>query len=498
MKRVSFDGSIAHRIITRLEESGYHNIYQLLKAPNTSTLARYIATMKGLSIIGVLAATAVVPCQSFVPALHTTTTASRTAAARSSLHQQQSRRTSNQEYDAYWEDKDDDYFREDERYAATDDSYFEVGYEDDDEEDILEEEEDKLDWEECDDGSTWVLLPPSHVSKPTAVIHFCGGTLFGSSPKLWYGPLLEGIVRATQCTVVATSIPVTIVENPLQHVTLSRKLQRQFQSAYVDILEDEYGDIADIPIVALGHSLGSRLLTVLATLAPPKNAAAPPYKSYILMSFTNYGASASIPGVQQLLTSRRQIDVEEPPMPTPRSSSSRNSRRSRDQWGDGGWDDGQLYDEELEELIDDLQVTVREQTSKVRDALTPLSEELEFFPTPDQLWDALDHGKRYSVPQTLIVQFDDDEVDQSAKLALSLADSSDIKYTRLRGNHLSPVSVEAKDGSWMELPSKATKALWKIVRGKSVKGKSLGETRTMRDLRQSIARYITEVVTKED
>jgi pimeloyl-ACP methyl ester carboxylesterase len=463
-----------------------------LATSTSSTTPSSIATMKRLSSVGVcLLVAAAVPCQSFVvfPALNTPT---RATSASSGLHQQQSRRSSNQEYDAYWEDKDDDYFREEEQ-RYTDDSYFEEGddYEDDD---ILEEEEDKLDWEQCDDGSTWVLLPPAYVSKPTAVIHFCGGTFFGSSPKLWYGPLLEGIVRATQCTVVATSIPVTLTENPLQHVTLSRKLQRQFQSAYVDVLEDEYGDITDVPIVALGHSLGSRLLTVLATLAPPNNAAAPPYKNYILMSFTNYGASASIPGVQQLLTSRRNLDVQPPPQPA-RSGSRKRRSRDQERW-DNVWDDDQLYDEELEELIDDLQVTVREQTSKVRDALTPLSEELEFFPTPDQLWDAL--GPRYSVPQTLIVQFDDDEVDQSAKLALSLTNSTDLKYTRLRGNHLSPVSVEAKDGSWMELPSKATKALWKIVRGKSVKGKSLGESSTMRDLRQSIARYITEVATKED
>lgn len=408
--------------------------------------------------------------------------------------QLQSRRTSSQDiYDDDDDDTDDDAYWEESPYekkqgnrnqrSYTDDSYFEEGYVDDEDD---EESGDDLDWEECDNGSTFVVLPPSYVSQPTAVLHFCGGTIFGSSPKLWYGPLLEGIVRATNCAIVATCIPVTVLQSPLQHVTLSRKLQRQFQSAYVEILEDEYGQnvMEDIPIVALGHSLGSRLLAVLATLAPPKNAAAPPYTSYILMSFTNYGASASIPGIQQLLSSRRTID-EGRGTPPPRRGRRWDSFDADDAFGD-----------EIEELIDDLQGSVREQSGKVRDALTPLPEDLEFFPSPNQLWDALGKDKRYTVPQTLIVQFDDDEVDQSAKLALSLTDSTDIKYTRLRGNHLSPVSVQAKDGSWLEFPSRASKVLWKVMRGKSIKKRTPTESKTMRDLRQSIARYITEVATK--
>jgi pimeloyl-ACP methyl ester carboxylesterase len=299
---------------------------------------------------------------------------------------------------------------------------------------------------------------------------------------------LEGLCRATQCVIVATAIPVTWTENPLQHVLLSRKLQRQFQTAYVTVLEDEYGDtaLADVPVVALGHSLGSRLLAVLATLAPPRNAAAPPYKSFILMSFTNYGASAGIPGVQQLMKSRNSLDA-------PKARSRRRSR-NRSRYDEEDYDDD-FDDDDLEELIEELQQNVWEQTTKIRDALTPLSQDLEFYPSPDQLWDALAKDKRFTVPETLIVQFDDDEVDQSARLASILKNTSNVKYARLRGNHLSPVAVEAKTGSWLDLPSKATKALVKVIRGKPIREKST-DTSTMRDLRQTIARYITDVVTK--
>ncbi len=94
------------------------------------------------------------------------------------------------------------------------------------------------------------------------------------------------------------------------------------------------------------------------------------------------------------------------------------------------------------------------------------------------------------------MQFDDDQIDQSSKLAQILqgTNSSDVKFARLRGTHLSPISVSENDaGGWFELPSRASKTVWKAIRGR---GKTKAQEVAMRDLRQSIARYITDVVTK--
>jgi hypothetical protein len=333
--------------------------------------------------------------------------------------------------------------------------------------------EHKLDWE-LDGKSTWVLLPPTYVSSPRAVIHFVGGTFFGSSPKLWYASLLEEIVRATQCTIVATPIPVTFWNNPLQHVPLSRKLARRFQSAYTNILEDEYGHevLKDIPIVGMGHSLGARLLVVLATLTNAKQTI-PDYKSYILMGFTNYASAASIPGIQSLLNQSKRLEDGEKP----------TSERKQ---SDYDYDD---YDEEWDELMNDLTGGLKEQAEKLRTALTPRSKELEFNPSPNQLWKALKEDQRYNIPQTLIVQFDEDNVDQSPRLTDCLLESTDIKYCRLRGTHLTP--VKGSDNDWFPL-LQASKTLWKLLTGKQ----SHRTTDAFRDLRQSIARYITDVVAK--
>jgi hypothetical protein len=276
--------------------------------------------------------------------------------------------------------------------------------------------------------------------------------------------------------VVATPIPVTLLKNPLQHVQLSRKLRRMFQSAYTNILEDEYGHdvLKDIPIVGMGHSLGARLLVVLATLSDTKQTI-PDYKSYILMSFTNYASAASIPGIQSLLNQSKRLEDGEKPTST--------SERKR---SDYDYDDG--YDEEWDELMKDLTGGLKEQAEKLKTALTPRSKELEFYPSPNQLWKALKEDQRYNIPQTLIVQFDEDKVDQSPRLTDCLLESTDIKYCRLRGTHLTP--VKASDNDWF--PSQASQALWKLLTGKQ----SHRTTDAFRDLRQSIARYITDVVAK--
>ena len=360
--------------------------------------------------------------------------------------------------------------------------------------------EDIIEWEKCttDAGTVQVLLPPPSVDLPTTIIHFVGGTFFGSAPRLWYKQLLEDIVKHTQAAVIASSIPVTLLQSPLQHISLSRQIQRQFQTAWREVLLDEYGqDVQKLPVCGLGHSLGSRLLVVLATLgattSPDRPFQPPPYKSYMLISFTNYGAAAGIPGIYQLNKASRRVErqktEESGKRPTKR-------RRRRDDWMDEDEDDNDDWDEEWGEIFGDIQDGLKEQVGRVQTALTPRSKDLEFYPSPEQLWKALTEGKRYTVSETLIIQFDDDEVDQSAKLAKALLESSSVKFARLRGTHLTPVSAQNTDRNkaWLQqINSRAGRMLWKVLTGRR---QLRSNEESLRDLRQSIARYITEIVTK--
>lgn len=389
-------------------------------------------------------------------------------------------------------------------YWEKEEGQYENEYTDDDmspDEQEFALQRDVLEWEsfETDHGTAHLLLPPPSVSLPVTIIHFTGGTFFGSAPALWYRRLLEDLVRHTQAAVVATSIPVTVLQSPLEHVTLAKRVQKQFQVAWRDVLLDEYGpDLRDVPVCAMGHSLGARLMIVLETLQrPPPSWAPPKYKAAVLMSFTNYGAAAGIPGVNQLRKSSRKIEQQQQsaqarPVRKQRRDSNRNDY---DYFGDVEDDD---EEEEWQEIVQDFKDSLSQQTLKMRQALTPASRDLEFYPSPTQLWEALDSSDRYNIPQTLIVQFDQDVIDQSAKLTASIQNCTDIKFARLRGTHLTPVSSQGdpsrEAGLLDTINSKLTKTMGKLLRGR--RNDQANEV-AFRELRQSLARYVTEVVTKD-
>jgi len=423
----------------------------------------------------------------------------------------------------YWEEQDDDYYPDDNN---------------NDEDYTAALERDVPEWEKLPvpgAGTAWVLLPPASVAQPTAILHFVGGTFTGSAPNFWYRLFLEDIVRHTSTAIVATSIPVTLTRSPLQHVRLAQTLQRQFQAAYEAILVDEYGGggsssqqrLRQVPICGLGHSLGARLLVVLATLlggsdkGSSSSSSALSYKSMILISFTNFGAAAGIPGLAQLFRHsrrserRQQMAMEDEEEQWQRKRDDlfdydadrqprRRRKKRRDDWLDDDDDDD---DDDWNDIFQELSATIQAGTARVQNALTPASSSLEFHPTPEQLWKALDkdEGGRYAIPQTLVVQFDDDEVDQSSQLATALVESSDVKFARIRGTHLTPVATtDGNDGdgiggkaAWLQqVNSRAGRILLKGLQGRQ-RLRPRQKEESLRELRQSIARYITEVVTKE-
>lgn len=336
---------------------------------------------------------------------------------------------------------------------------------------------DKVEWEsiKTDAGTVHVVLPPTSVLRPTAIIHFCGGTFFGSAPNIWYRKLMEDVVKHTDAVVVASTIPVTLLQSPLQHVSLSRQIQRQFHTAYREILLDEYTEsVHQVPVCAMGHSLGARLLVVLSTLPPLPTRPFTPheYKSFILMSFTNFGAAAGIPGLYQLNKASRKVE-QSVRQQEPRRRRERYDRRDYN----NDWEDDD-EEEEWEDMLVELQQTIQNQASRVRTALTPNSRDLEFYPTPTQLWKALDEDQRYAVNTTLFVQFDNDPVDQTSKLATILRDSTSGSFARLRGTHLTPVTAPS-GGIQNSL-------LQRLFGNKN--------EHDLLILRQSICRYLKEVV----
>lgn len=259
--------------------------------------------------------------------------------------------------------------------------------------------------------------------------------------------------------VVATNVPVTVDRNPLDHYALSDTIYEALEEAYEDVLCDEFDfdKLKDVPLVGVGHSLGSRLHVVMNTddedmvrrmekRIPNKRV------GNVFMGFNNYGASSAVPGVKTL---RKGVKESEKYRQQKRKSSRRrNARRDRYSYDDD-FEDDDYYDDDDSTIQEDLEEIFGLAMASVKSRLTPreLGENLEFEPTPDELWSSISSGlyaKR--IKNTLIVQFDRDRICQGSRLARALSEDaaessgSNIKFARLEGAHLTPSSSYKSNG----------------------------------------------------
>lgn len=493
--------------------------------------------------------------------------------------------------------QDDNY--DDDEYDDQDDYEYYSDYDDYDDE---EDEDMKLDWEwETYQQTTHVYLPPpissttdasTPTTTPKTIVHFIGGTLFGSYPLQFYKPFLEQIAKKSNSIIVATSIPVSFQSNPLNHKMLCWSVTKAFRGAYKNVLCDEYGEKKvreEMKIVGLGHSLGSRLHCIISTdgdeahddsgktdtMVDNKNDNKRSQKKKrgdnlqkiglkregnILLSFNNYSAMSSVPGVQTLEKGVRDTRREEKEMrqriKEQRMRSMRRRKRSkkisrRDSDYDDEYDDEYDYnpsnrkrrnydyyveddDEEYDYFNDDDdELDLKDIFTSIKSSLTPdlKKSSLEFQPTPDELWDKISKVYGKNVGKTLIVQFDDDGIDQSSRLAQEILDSTcsikkkdegdvegdtlvsdesnndNIFFARLKGTHLNPVTYSDSFGLvqiWKRLSGLPMDALLKEAIDEDEQALKLRTRRketistlkrnNLNDLTTSISRYITEII----
>jgi hypothetical protein len=371
--------------------------------------------------------------------------------------------------------------------------------------------------------ATSILFPPLPSGRPKAILHFVGGTFFGSYPKKFYGSLLEDIATKCEAVIVATPIPVILPgkslvnrlekwmfdeggsrrdrekegeTNPLDHVYLAESVQREFNNAYRDVILDEYfGDFVDdpevetfmrnTPIIGIGHSLGARIQAVSCSHPDVSNRYLSMGKGrrlirsgrdgMIYLGFANWGASSSIPGLEQL---ERTVKKKE----KAQQAEGQSRDRRREDGGVGRQDDvwaerstrrrqGTRYDDmkrrysrydrydaedlDITDIFSDVVTGVAKGVHQISEALTPNANSLEFYPTPDELWEDLSPNGIYrkACQNNLIVQFDQDPIDQGSRLTRTLLAASnedeatdqpslDIKFARLQGGHLTPVTFQ--------------------------------------------------------
>ncbi|KAL7508236.1 hypothetical protein ACHAXN_007751 [Cyclotella atomus] len=436
-------------------------------------------------------------------------------------------------------------------------------------------------------GSTSILFPPpSKANKPKAIIHFVGGTFFGSYPRKFYGKFLEDISAKCDAVIVATPIPLILPgkglanrlgnwlfddslgdddwdrprrrstegdgelkNNPLDHLHLAKVVQREFNSAYRDVILDEYCHdftseemeefMKSVPIVGVGHSLGARIqaiscshpeTTKFLAMGKGRHLIRSGREGMVYLGFANWGASTSIPGVdtlektvrrrersaQQVERNQRGVESREDVY---ENRGRRRNNELRRRYG-RNYDRYSQYDAEdldLADIFGDVLSGVAKGAKQIGNALTPDADDLEFKPSPDELWDAMAssrEGYSSNCKNTLIVQFDEDPIDQGPRLARTLLKVSnntelhdddrhtnlvqDVKFARLKGGHLTPVSF--RDGIAKLLPSKALAVLTSssdyLVQqlGDETSKSSRRQQEELSDVVDTVASYIRDAI----
>ena len=459
----------------------------------------------------------------------------------------------------------------------------------------------KCEWETY--RSTSIVFPPQLLldesnnkdipSRPNAIVHFVGGTFFGSYPRKFYGSLLEDIATKCNAVVVATPIPLvlpgkglvnkvekwmfdeggiydgddygrrkrgdtTATNNPLDHLSLAESIQQGFNNVYRDVVLDEYcaymnateveDFMKDVPIVGIGHSLGARIQAISCShpsisqrclsMGKGNRLIRSGRDGMVYLGFANWGASSSIPGVETLdrtvkkrkrgqqregRGAGRRDDIWDERRRPQSSSRSRRRRRSKEDNDDrrrrySRYDRYEAEDLDLVDVFGDVVQDVVKGAKQIGEALTPETEDLEFTPTPNELWDDIsdpDGCYRQSSRSNLIVQFDDDPIDQGSRLARTLLTAydeveesnstkvkdghdslpHDVKFARLSGGHLTPVTV--REGIAKVLPRGAVSLLsssynfiLKQLNDERMGKSSQRQKREVKDVANTIASYI--------
>lgn len=218
-------------------------------------------------------------------------------------------------------------------------------------------------WHRLED--TWILWP----SKPIGLIEMIGGSYLATTPHICYRRLLEGLSKKNLAIHTWSYIP------NFDHQLQANQAWRDFRKCRKE-LEEKFGYLP-LPI-RVGHSLGCKL----HLLAPDGGRSS---SSMVALSFNNYSATQSIPGL----------------------------RRISQKFG--------FYS--------------------------------EFSPSPSETINLI--NKRYIQPRNLLLQFNQDNLDQSKNLLISLKSRpiDNSKRLIIEGDHLTPASAGLRQnliGEWAD------------------------------------------------
>jgi len=237
-------------------------------------------------------------------------------------------------------------------------------------------------------GPGWLRLGPA---TPWATVHFVGGAALGIAPQLAYDTLLSRLASSADVAVIATPY-----ELGLDHRKLARRVASDFDVALEESRAQGLAPPAGAPVFRVGHSLGAKLLALLACEAGAGEGGAPQADPLALLNFNNFRVADSVELASKLVGEMQ---------------------------GGGAAPYGGA---------------VRDAFAFVQQLGVAQGVAVEVSPTPDELAAAL---AGYAPAATAVFTFDGDSLDCSAELLAALPPTAGVRRFERAGSHTAPVSL---------------------------------------------------------
>ena len=282
------------------------------------------------------------------------------------------------------------------------------------------------------EGASHMLYPPAGVD-PKGVVHFLGGAFVGAAPHLSYRYLLEDI--ADQGYIIV-STPYNLIFN---YVSMCACILRDSRDALSRVP-------AELPLIGVGHSCGSLMHTLLPVLYPDDCRRC----ANVLISWNNKPAKEAIPQFEEVIVPFVKTLLDDN---AAAADFRENLLRSLEQADEAATE---LASSQFTPLSFEKELLpLTRQGLKIVEQIPDLLEQVnagdrEFIPRVEECADLL--RSRYGVPRSLLISFDDDEIDETdaleALLRLAPGGSSadgavdSVHRARLTGTHVTPLTQD--------------------------------------------------------
>lgn len=254
------------------------------------------------------------------------------------------------------------------------------------------------------------LLEPD--ASPSLFIFFVGGAGLGQYPHIAYSELLKRISKRLNAAVIAAPYPLS-----LNHFELSKKVGEALRRAVVQC-EEKGGYSPDLPKFYLGHSLGSKLLTIALAASGVRDV-----QGIGFMSYNNFGFSNTISMVKTFADEMNQGSTQ--------TSSTQTS----------GFNGGIPEGFNLDQLLD-----FAGQAAGMMG--------FEFSPSPEQTNKIIQMKYNQDLQaKTRLFVFNEDNLDSSDSF-LASCDGPGPRVSRLNGSHLAPAYIRLSVND-LEIPEEA-------------------------------------------